>query len=186
MTTEATNNTKPWMVAHLRDVAAFFEVSYDVVRRKWVKTGMPGKPGAYHLRQIMEWKLGRWRDPTTVADANDVRARRQLALAEKTEQEAEARRLKNAEMQGRLLDRDAVRRSVTTVAVKMRVELTSLGGRVAMIVPAAMKATTKRLVEDTVALSLKGVLDSDICGEAVREMIVETAREIEQEGVSDG
>ncbi|HWA99296.1 MAG TPA: hypothetical protein VG713_12425, partial [Pirellulales bacterium] len=62
----ATATEKVWVVRSLREVAEFFDVSPGTVRSDWRGSGMPGRNGAWDLREILRWRDSRRRDPSAV------------------------------------------------------------------------------------------------------------------------
>jgi len=175
-------------VPNLTDVAWFFAVRPDTVSKDWISGGMPGSKGHYDLKAIYDWKMGRERDPSIrsalQADAGEVRARRQLALAMKTEEEAAAKRFKRLQMEGQYWHRDDVKIAHTSFTVQLRSRLLALGGRLAVLVPAAVKAVTKKLVEETVSLALKEAYEAAMFGTTPEQMILDEADRIRAERAS--
>jgi len=53
---EARDAAKPTVVRTAREVAAYFGVSPDTVRKDWRSRGMPGLAGAYDLVAISNWR----------------------------------------------------------------------------------------------------------------------------------
>lgn len=180
--TKAKAKPLSFVVPTLADVSRFFDVRSDTISKYWLDSGMPGTPGHYDLKAIYDWKIQREKDPShqaeVRADANEVRARRQLALAMKTEEDAAMKRFKRLQMEGEYWHRDEVRITNSTVMVRFRSRLMALGGQLAMLAPAETKAVTKQKAEQAVALALKEAYEAKVCGSTIEQMILDEAERI--------
>lgn len=78
---------------------------------------------------------------------------------------ARTRKLKNDELEGRLLPSDQVEHSINETWLQFRLSLKNLGGTVATLVPGEIKGVTKDMVEKTVerelARAYQDLLDRD-------------------------
>ena len=113
--------------------------------------------------------------------STEATADRQYWEAKKVEEQARREGLKRLEMEGELVQRDRIRREITAVAVRLRTRLLALDGRVAALVPAEMKATTKRMVAEAVQLSLKEALEAPVMDDSLEQMILDEADRIRAE-----
>ena len=62
MPASAKSRKSPWAVSKQNDVALFCGVSLASVQG-WAKQGMPGRPGAYDVQEVVQWlrSVGPWR-----------------------------------------------------------------------------------------------------------------------------
>jgi len=151
-----------WKVPRQVDVAEFCGVSLATVQ-SWAKQDMPGTPGAYDVREIVQWlrSWGPWRqhakpdgwDPLVDEDAGDgsspAQERYRAAKAAIAELQLE-------QLKGTLLSREAVRGALGRWATLIRRMGERLGKRFG---PDAIAAVNEALNE------CQYVVDHDVGGD---------------------
>lgn len=115
-------------VESLDEVAQAFGVSPNTVKQSWRSGGMPGRPNAWPLAQILVWKEGHdrsvrlRRNPSTSAEQRQAEAD-----ARKTELQVEKLELELAETAGRLIDRKVAGTAYRTILAKLSEALGTIG-----------------------------------------------------------
>lgn len=146
---------------------------------------MPGEPKHYDLSAIAQWReQDLKRQHNRGASDDDAEAdkliTRRIRAAELKEAEAGAwlKQMRAEQAAGKLLPSDEVSRGVIDWAVRIRTPLLALADRITNHVPGDLKPITKRLVGDTVRLTLKEAHDQGPLGKPIEELILEQAEKI--------
>lgn len=155
--------------------------------QEYLTRGMPRHgDGTYDLKTVQEWVAANIKQPLRESDVSgpfgaSCPTDRPYWEAKKVEEQARREGLKRLEMEGELVRRDDIRRENAAIAVRLRTRLLALDGRIAAIVPAEMKATTKRMVAEAVHLSLKEALEAPVMDTTLEQMILDEADRIRAE-----
>ncbi len=142
-----------WIAASLGEVAEFFGVSRDTVRKEWTKRGMPGGKGSFPLSSIFRW----WqvRQERDVGDGGEavqlddnglvLESYRRLYPEKALKYErALAAALRNAQMQQAMVTRETALREASALVALVADELTSMPERVALEVAAEHRETIRQ------------------------------------------
>jgi hypothetical protein len=164
---------KPTIFTSQKAVAEHLGVHHVTVR-KWRQEGMPGERGRYVIGEVEQWlrlqKPGSKGIPDSltadmmgvgidhalrkVAD-QDPRLRKQLAEADKLEEEARKLKRQNDEAEGQLLRRDDVEQAAAELCVRIRDRLEAIVDEVAMLIPEEVRNTVIDEIGHKLHLTLK-------------------------------
>lgn len=138
----------PWVVRTQPEVARFFGVAPDTITRAWRRAGMPGKAGAWDLREILLWRDerfgGRTKPESTAAPAgaeSRAEAERRRATADADLRELRARRAAKD-----LVPVQPVQAVLVRHANEAKAILDQVPDRVLGALPTKMKAATRRRI----------------------------------------
>lgn len=149
-------------VRTLGEIARFFNVSRDTVRKNWVARGMPGERGCWNLSEIEEWRESTFRttpahtrggddyfdeDGETPASEEAVLAKREklIADARRAKAEAELKELKVRELTDNLVHLADVERTLAEILDSFRGVLDQVCDEMEPIFP---ESDRERLVEE--------------------------------------
>jgi hypothetical protein len=113
---------------------------------------MPGGEGGYPLKEVVAWRLAKLQSNST-SDA------KKLAEVEAIRLVNERRTMENAHKRGLLIEREEIERDMSLLWSRLSARLQGIGERIAGLVPAEMKATTKQRVEQEVRVIQKEFTD---------------------------
>jgi phage terminase Nu1 subunit (DNA packaging protein) len=141
-----------WIVSTLREVQAFFRRSRSTMR-EWVVAGMPGEPGRYDLREIVQWLLDR---RVTSADAAGaaMSARRREAETRAAEIRVETMAIEAARLRGELVDAREISLRWSEAMLRIRERLQAFPAEASPGFPAESRAENLRDLADAVHLLL--------------------------------
>jgi hypothetical protein len=143
-----------WVCRTLAEVAEFFGLAVQTVKQwRMESPAMPGAEGRYPLRDIVQWRLNK------LAGSTVLDAKRQADL-ESIKLVNDKRAMENAQKRGLLIEREEVERDMALLWSRLAARLVGVADRVATIVPAEIKATTKERVEQEIRIIQKEFLDS--------------------------
>lgn len=127
----------------MAEVAEFFGVSPTAVQRDWRRQGMPGENGRYPLNEIAQWKIQRERDqnkPGISAEQKSLKERYDLAEVIKAEFDAEIKRIKVEELEGRLIDKETAIAEVEEMFHRIRARLEQIPQELGTTIPPEIRA----------------------------------------------
>jgi hypothetical protein len=127
-----------WTAATLAEVAEFFGLALQTV--------------GYPLKEVVAWRLAKLQSNST-SDA------KKLAEVEAIRLVNERRTMENAHKRGLLIEREEIERDMSLLWSRLSARLQGIGERIAGLVPAEMKATTKQRVEQEVRVIQKEFTD---------------------------
>lgn len=165
-----------WNVRGLKDVAAFFAVAFDTVKRDWRAAGMPGKPGSWDLSAIARWRIEKGDrrrsepnpppSPAAPATAGDT------AEAVPTNRDAwndpeftnqfeqwRGRKLKNDALSGQIVLRADVARDAAELLSALRDGLENFPEKLAGELPFAQRSALRQRLEHLVEIELNRLAD---------------------------
>ena len=137
---------EPWVVARLADVARFFSRSVDTIKGEWRRGGMPGKSGAWDLREILQWRderFGIGEVPAPEGEETRAAANRRRDIAQATLVELKAR-----QRAGELVELEAVRRLFVQHINEAKAIFGQVPDRVIACLPSRTKAVIRRRVHE--------------------------------------
>jgi hypothetical protein len=137
-----------WIVARLQDVADFFGVQRDTVRKDWRDDGMPGEEGRYKLDEIARWKFDRLKAALQNAAPTDLEEK-------KLHEEWRYKWLKNELTERNLVPRDAVVQEAAMVMQRIADRLQALPDELESELPGDVRVEVKRRMQERVTLVLK-------------------------------
>ena len=125
----------PFRVRTLGDVAAFFGVAPDTVK-KWRSrpNGMPGTPGNWRLDEIAQWKVARMGDLKPHDEKRDELEMRRLEI------DVESKQLALQKKAGGLVDRAAAIATIAEMFNRVKVRLECSPYDMASRAPQAIRA----------------------------------------------
>lgn len=136
------------------DVALALGVSERTVYT-YLKRGAPGeKGGVYDVEAIDAWRRANMADRSQVAKS-DLQEALKRAELEKTLEQAREKRLKNDLLEGQLIYRDEVQQLWNESLRRIATRLEALPEECSIVLPADVRATVTREIEDKVYLLLK-------------------------------
>lgn len=142
-----------WTAATLAEVADFFGLALQTVKQwRTESPPMPGGEGGYPLKEVVAWRLAKLQSNST-SDA------KKLAEVEAIRLVNERRTMENAHKRGLLIEREEIERDMSLLWSRLSARLQGIGERIAGLVPAEMKATTKQRVEQEVRVIQKEFTD---------------------------
>jgi len=150
---ERKQHSTRWECRTLAEVAEFFGLAVQTVKQwRTESPPMPGTEGRYPLQQIVAWRLAKLQSNST-SDA------KKLAEVEAIRLVNERRTMENAHKRGLLIEREEIERDMSLLWSRLSARLQGIGERIAALVPAEMKATTKQRVEQEVRVIQKEFTD---------------------------
>jgi len=150
---ERRQHSTRWECRTLAEVAEFFGLAVQTVKQwRTESPPMPGVEGRYPLQQIVAWRLAKLQSNST-SDA------KKLAEVEAIRLVNERRTMENAHKRGLLIEREEIERDMSLLWSRLSARLQGIGERIAALVPAEMKATTKQRVEQEVRVIQKEFTD---------------------------
>ena len=152
---------RDWVVTSLNDVALFFGVARDTVRRDWRARGMPGKLRVWALNEIAQWRIQRAEDRAiTALEADGDPESTAEAERRKTWAEALAAEVKLEQLRGELLWVEEVARETNQANTHARALLEQLPDRLlASIPPGATGDDQRRFLADA-RKAIEGVVEA--------------------------
>lgn len=142
-----------WRAKTLAEVAQFFGVATQTVKQWRTETPpMPGGELGYQLNEVVRWRLAKLQN----SGAMDAK---RLAEVEAIRLVNERRTMENAQKRGLLIEREEVERDMSLLWSRLAARLQGIGERVAALVPADTKATTKDRVEQEIRIIQKEFTD---------------------------
>ena len=161
------------------EVATFFGLSYDHVRKQEWFRGYAKEKKGYYLPEIADrrHKQAMGADQS-VSEDGGVKASLSKVRIREIEQNVRAKTRLNDLEESNLLESDKVEQAIVHWAIRFRTPLFQLGDKIAARVPGRMKASIKHEVREVVRNALTMVLDMEVGGKDVERMILEEARRI--------
>ena len=133
-----------FIVTSFGDIAEFFGVSRDTVRKEWARRGMPGRRGHYDLRDIFKWWCGQRGREAIVAGADgdpglELLKRRREADVRCKLAEADKRELDNLVKRNQVLPKQEVLQLFSGMIIAAKKVLLQLPDRLNPRFPRAIR-----------------------------------------------
>ena len=167
--------SRPWVVASRGLVAEFFGVSTQTIK-DWKSNGMPGSPGHWDLKEIRIWQ-DRRREQNVQAVGDQFAPVKGDILRE----EHRHKKLRNDNLDGKLVLVSEVQRAVVLWAVRMRSRMMSLPSDLALLVPSELKSIIKFKSDNTVRIALQEASDAEFYGDDIGHLIINEADRLKQQ-----
>lgn len=151
---QAEKTRDKWTCKTLAEVAEFFGLAVQTVKQwRMESPAMPGSEGRYPLRDIVQWRISKLAG-NTVLDAKRQADLESIRLVN------DKRAMENAQKRGLLIEREEVERDMALLWSRLAARLMGVADRVATLVPAEIKVTTKDRVEQEIRIIQKEFVDS--------------------------
>jgi len=174
-------------VQTLTDLAVFFGVSRDTIRKDWRSQGVVPAKGPYNLSEIVKAKLNRVSRNEATGKTGSKRNYDDLA-GEKLQKEIDrlneqvrALQRENEAGEGALVKVSDVERRLIQWGVHIRNQLTKIPTTMSNLAPSDQKAEYKDAAQKEVQLLVDQMLASIVFGAALEDMILEHADMIRAE-----
>ena len=181
------SNPTELTVQTLTDLAAFFGVSRDTIRKDWRSQGVVPQTGPFNLSQIVQAKLNRLARNEATGRTGAARENYDQLAVEKLQQEVaklkedvRSKQRENEAGEGTLVRLQEVELAWVNWAMTVRSHLSNLPTTCSNLAPAEKKAFMKDLVAGAVYGVLERAEKSNLWGESLEDLIIQLAEEIKQ------
>lgn len=149
-----------WEVGSLREVAEFFGVALSTVKGEWRPARMPGKAGAWDLKEILAWRDARRRPAAATSDPDNKVTidGKDLSIGKLVTLEAferyRRRKIGNDRLAGELVSRDDVERGAAELVLRLKERFEAVPEELQMEFPGAQRVQWRQRLESKVRLIL--------------------------------
>jgi hypothetical protein len=143
--------SSPTIVRTLAQVADWFSLELQTVKQ-WRSSGCPGIEGAYDVREIARWRMGKMR-PDTKADPTE---KNKLEL-EQLDLANSRLRIKLRKEAGELVSRQAAKSAIRQMFAKLKSQLEPLAELLAPLLPNELRADFRRDCGERVRILLQQI-----------------------------